>query len=281
MRAHAAELEVKSPEAIVVSGTQVTTALLQIVKAIPVVFVNVSDPLGRGLIRDWSHPAGNATGFASFDPTFSAKWLEVLKEISPATRRVLVLFDHENPGTSAYLQPIQSASQSLGLQVIATNVATSVEAERYIEAFAKEADSGLILLPSASANTYRQTSVYAYSSFVRDGGLVSYSTDQTFQYQGAATYIDRILKGERPADLPVQAPTKFELVINLKTARAIGLTVPPLLLARADEVAGRPAFESRQGTKPRVGNAPIRRVDHSGRMPPTCEGQDLPDRPAC
>jgi putative tryptophan/tyrosine transport system substrate-binding protein len=189
MRRHADELQALAPDVIVVSGTQVTTVLLQTVKTIPVIFVNVSDPLARGLVRDWSRPGGNATGFASFDPTICSKWMEALKEIAPTVTRILVLLDPENPGSDAYLQAVQGAGRSLALQVIPVHVSTAAEVERSIEDFAKEAGAGLIVLPSASATTYRDTVValamrhrlpaaYAYTSFVKTGGLVSYSTDQ-------------------------------------------------------------------------------------------------------
>jgi putative tryptophan/tyrosine transport system substrate-binding protein len=244
---YAAELVALAPDVIFVTGTANVGPLLQATRTVPIVFGNVTDPVGAGFVDSLARPGGNATGFVQFEYGLSGKWLELLKEISPGVRRAAVLRD---PGISSGLGQfgaIQAVAPSLGLEVIPVNVRDAGEIERSIAAFARSPNGGLIVTGSALsaihgrliitlADRHRLPAVYFLRRFIPDGGLISYGPDVTDQYRRAASYVDRILKGEKPADLPVQAPIKFELVINLKTARALGLTLPPTLLARADEV---------------------------------------------
>ena len=213
----------------------------------PIVFVIVADPVGAGFVDSLARPGGNATGFIAFEYGMSGKWLELLKEIAPSVTRVAVLRDPAIAAGIGQFGAIQSVAPSLGVEVSPVNVRDAGEIERAVAAFARTSNGGLIVTASALAIVHRDLiitlaarhklpAVYFDRFFVTGGGLISYGPDPIDQYRRAAGYVDRILKGEKPADLPVQAPTKYELVINLKTAKALGLTVPPTLLARADEV---------------------------------------------
>ena len=221
--------------------------LLQATRTIPIVFNNVADPVGAGYVESLARPGGNATGFLQWEYSLSGKWLELLKEIAPGVTRVGVLRDPAIPSGPALFGIIQSVAPSLRVEVSPVNVRDAGEIERAVTAFARASNGGLIVTGSALAVVHRDLivtlaaryklpAVYYRRLFVTGGGLISYGYDVGDQYKRAAGYVDRVLKGEKPADLPVQAPTKYELVINLKTAKALGLEVPATLLARADEV---------------------------------------------
>ncbi len=247
IRKWAAELAVLAPDVILATGSFAVGPLLQVTRAIPIVFVGVPDPVGAGFVDSLARPGGNATGFLQFEYTLSGKWLELLKEIAPGLRRVAVLRDPAITAGIGQFAAIQSAAAALGVEIIPVNVRDAPEIERAVAEFARSPDGGLILTGSALAFVHRKLiielaarhklpTVYQARLFVADGGLVSYGADLPNQYRRAAGYVDRILKGEKPADLPVQAPTKYKLAINLKTAKALGLEVPTSVLARADEV---------------------------------------------
>ena len=247
MRKYAAELVALAPDVIVTAGAAGLGAMLQATRTVPIVFAIVPDPVGAGFVDSLSRPGGNATGFLMFEYSLCGKWLELLKQIAPNVTRAAVLRD---PGITAGIGQfavIQSVAPSVGVDVSPVNISNAAEIERSIAAFARTADGGLILTASALsavhrnliialAARYKLPAVYQERTYAAGGGLVSYGPIFLDQYRRAASYVDRILKGEKPADLPVQAPTKYELVINLKTAKALGLTVPPTVLARADEV---------------------------------------------
>ena len=246
-RRYAAELVALEPDAILTSGGAGVLPVLEATRTIPVIFVITPDPVGNGYVESLSRPGGNATGFLSFEYNLAAKWPELLKEIAPNTTRVAVLREPVVHGIGQFAV-IQSVAPSLGLDVLAINVRDAAEVERGIGKLAQSGNGGLILTaaPSAPANRdfiialaarHKLPAVYIERLFVDAGGLMSYGTNFVEQYRSSATYVDRILKGAKPADLPVQAPTKYELIINLKTAKAMGLAVPPSLLARADEVS--------------------------------------------
>ena len=247
LRTYAAELVALAPDVIVTAGNAGTAPLLQATRTVPIVFVIVPDPVGAGFVDSLARPGGNATGFTSFEYGLSAKWLELLKEIAPSVRRAGVLRDPGLASGPAQFAAIQSVAPSLGVELSPVNVRDVAEIERAIAAFARAANGGLIVTGSALVAVYRHRiielaarhqlpSVYVERSFVEAGGLISYGPDFLDQYRRAAGYVDRILKGEKPADLPVQAPTKYELIINLKTAKSLGLEIPTPVLARADEV---------------------------------------------
>ena len=242
----ATELAALAPDVIVASGSA-AAAILQATRTVPIVFVSVPDPVGSGFVESLAQPGGNATGFIMFEYGLSAKWLELLKEIAPGVTRAAVLRDPAIVAGIGQFAVIQSAASSVGVDVSAINMHDGAEIERAVTAFARRPNGGLILTASALAAIHRDLvvslaaryklpAVYITRYFVAGGGLVSYGPDFVDQYRRAAEYVDRILKGEKPADLPVQAPTKYELVINLKTAKALGLAMPDSLLARADEV---------------------------------------------
>jgi putative tryptophan/tyrosine transport system substrate-binding protein len=247
LRKYAAELVALAPDVILASGSASMAPLLQATRSVPIVFVNVIDPVGADFVDSMAQPGGNATGFISFEYGLSGKWLELLKEIAPGVTRVAVLRDATLAAGSGQFAVIQSVAPSLGVEVRPVNVRDAGEIERVVTAFARSTNGGLILTGSALANVHRDLiitlaarhrlpAVYWDRRAVASGGLISYGPDRVDQFRRAAAYVDRILKGEKPADLPVQAPTKYELVINLKTAKALGLNVPQSVLARADEV---------------------------------------------
>jgi len=246
IRRHAAEVVSLAPEVIIASGSAVIP-VLQITEAIPLVFINVIDAQGVGIVESISRPGRNATGFMQMEYSTSAKWLDLLKEIAPRLARVAVLRDNTEPSGLGQFAAIQSAAPSLGVEVQAINMADKASIERAVTQFAKEKNSGLIATAGRASTQHRELithladrhklpTAFAQSFFVRQGGLLSYVPDLAEQHRGAAGYVDRILKGEKASSLPVQAPTKYELAVNLKTARDLGLTVPATLLARADEV---------------------------------------------
>ncbi len=248
IRKHAVELVALAPDTILAgSGTTTVAPLLQATRTVPIVFVVVIDPVGAGFVASMARPGGNATGFLMFEYGQSGKWLEVLKQIAPGVKRVAVLRDPTIASGIGQLGAIQSAAPSLGMEASPVTVRDVDEIERSIAALAHSSNGGVVVTASPEASRHRDLivtltarhrlpAVYPYRSFVIDGGLISYGPDMVDQYRRAAGYVGRILKGEKPADLPVQAPTKFELVINLKTAKALGLDVSPQLLARVDEV---------------------------------------------
>jgi putative ABC transport system substrate-binding protein len=247
IRKHATELASLAPDVILANGSVVVTPLLQATRTVPIVFVVVPDPVGAGFVDSLARPGGNATGFVQFEYGLSGKWLELLKELAPRVTRAAVLRDASIPSGTGQFGAIQSVAPSVGMEVSPVNIRDADEIERAVAAFARSANGGLIVTGSALAQLHRNLiialaarhklpAVYFERFFVAVGGLISYGPDLVDQYRRAAGYVDRILKGEKPADLPVQAPTKYELVINLKTAKGLGLEVPPTLLARADEV---------------------------------------------
>jgi ABC-type uncharacterized transport system substrate-binding protein len=247
IRRYAAELVALTPDVILTTGAAGVGPLLQATRTVPVVFVLVPDPVGAGFVDSLARPGGNATGFVQFEYGISGKWLELLKEIAPGVARVAVLRDPAIAGGQGQVAAIQAVAPSFGMEVTPINVRDTGEMERAIAAFAHTSRDGLIVTTSALtvlhrdlivtlATRYKLPTVYAQRVFVTSGGLISYGADVVDQYRRAANYVDRILKGEKPADLPVQRPTKFELVINLRTAKTLGLEVPDRLLALADEV---------------------------------------------
>ena len=246
-RRYAEELVALAPDAILASNSTATLALQATTSTVPIVFVNVVDPVGAGFVASLARPGGNATGFTLFEYGMSAKWLELLKEIAPGVTRAAVIREGTNPAGIGQFAAIQSVAPSNGVQVSPVVVRDSSEIERAVGTLARSPNSGLIVTASGLresdshliitlAARYRLPAVYPFRFFVTDGGLICYGPHSTDQYRRAAQYVDRILKGEKPSELPVQAPTKFELVINLKTAMALGLEVPAAMLARADEV---------------------------------------------
>jgi putative ABC transport system substrate-binding protein len=247
LRVNAAKLVGLAPDVIVVNSTVMLAALKNETQTVPIVFVQVPDPVSGGLVASLAHPGGNITGFTNFEYTLGEKWLELLKEVVPGVARVAVI---QNPGdraSSEYTRAIRAVAPSVGVQVTAADPHDASEIERSIGTFARESNAGLIVLPGvftfvhhkviiAMAARHHMPAVYPYRYHTTDGGLISYGVETVDLYRRAAGYVDRILKGEKPADLPVQAPTKYELVINLKTAKALGLDVSLQLQQRANEV---------------------------------------------
>jgi putative ABC transport system substrate-binding protein len=247
IRRHAGELAALAPDVIVSDGASTVGPMLQASKSIPIVFPVAGDPVGAGYVESLARPGGNVTGFMNFEFSISGKWLELLKEIAPEVKRVAVFRDAANPSGTGQFGAIQVVAPSHGVEANAVNMRDATEIERAITTLALSPHGGLIISATPRAFAHRKTiialaaqhklpAVYFDGLFCRAGGLVSYGPDIVDQYRRAAGYVDRILKGEKPADLPVQAPTKYHLAINIKTAKALGLSVPPTLLARADEV---------------------------------------------
>ena len=246
-RKYAAELVALAPDVIVAAGSETTAALREVTRTVPIVFVAVSDPVGAGYVASLARPGGNVTGFTFVEYGMSGKWLELLKEIAPRVTRAAILRDPTLAAGTGQLGAIQSVAPSLGVETSPIDTRDAGEIERSITDFARTPNAGLVVVavPGAIVNRkliitlaaqHRLPAVYFQSIFARDGGLISYGPDPVALFRQAAGYVDRILKGEKPADLPVQAPTKYELCINLKTAKTLGLTIPPSVLARADEV---------------------------------------------
>jgi len=248
MRRFARELIALQPDVILSSSSPTTASLLQETRSIPIIFANIADPVGSGLVASLSRPGGNATGFMLFEGSLAGKWLELLKEIAPRVSRVAAVF---NPATATfaeyYLSHVKAAAASFGVEVIAAPVHDTSELESVVATRAREPNSGLIVMPDAFlvahreevislAARYRLPAIYFYRVFTEIGGLISYGNVSVDNYRRSATYVDRVLHGAKPSELPVQAPVNFELVVNLKTAKALGLDVPPLLQQRADEV---------------------------------------------
>jgi ABC-type uncharacterized transport system substrate-binding protein len=247
IRRHAAELAAFAPDVILAHGSSTVGPMLQATHTVPIVFPVIADPVGAGYVDSLARPGGNATGFLSFEYSMSGKWLELLKQIAPGVTRVAVLRDPNTPSGTGQFGVIQASAPSLRVEVSPVNIRDAGEIERAVAAFARSSNGGLIVAGSGLAQVHRNLiitlagrhklpTVYFERQFAAGGGLVSYGPDFIDMYRRAAGYVDRILKGEKPADLPVQAPTRYELVINLKTAKSLGLEVPATLLARADEV---------------------------------------------
>jgi putative tryptophan/tyrosine transport system substrate-binding protein len=246
-RRYAAELVALAPDVLLAGGGATVPSLLQATRTLPIVFANVPDPVGSGVVKSLARPGGNTTGFMQFEYSLSGKWVELLKQIALGITRAAVLRDAAiTPGIGQFAV-IQSVAPSLGVEVSPIDVRNTEEIEHEVAAFAQSSNGGLIVTTSALATVHRDLivtlaarhklpAIYFQRVFVAAGGLISYGPNLLDQFRGAAGYVDRMLKGEKPANMPVQAPTKYELVINLKTARALGLAIPPTLLARADEV---------------------------------------------
>jgi len=246
LRRYAAELIALAPDVIVSVGSVTVAPLQQATRTIPIVFVNVPDPVGAGFVQSMAHPGGNITGFLNFEYSMSGKWAELLKQIAPNVTRALVFRDPTTAAGIGQFGAVRSVAQSLGIELTPLNVRDTDEIERDVTEFARSANGGIIVTPGGAAAQraliiklaarYKLPSVYPYRYYAVDGGLISYGPNTNDPQRRAARYVDRILKGEKPADMPVQAPTKFELVINLKTAKALALAVPQSLIATADEV---------------------------------------------
>jgi putative ABC transport system substrate-binding protein len=246
VRKYATELAALAPDVILASGSVTVRPVQQAIRAAPIVFVGVVDPVGSGFVDSLARPGGNTTGFLLYEYSLSGKWLELLKEIAPGVTRAAVIRDAmRGPGIGQFAA-IQTVAPSLGVELTAINALDVREIERSVAAFARSANGGLIVTSGGTgfhrdviiplAARLRLPAVYPYRYYTTDGGLASYGPNVSDQHRRAAAYVDRILKGEKPADMPVQAPTKYELVVNLKTARALDLSIPPSLLARAEEV---------------------------------------------
>jgi putative ABC transport system substrate-binding protein len=245
VRAAATDMVQSAPDAIVVTSTPAARAFQQATQAVPIVFVAIADPVRTGVVQSLAHPGGNITGFTNFEAAMGSKWLELLKEIAPRTTRVALIF---NPDTHSgqFFQTLEAAGPSIGIEPVQTPVHNAAEIERALASFSGEANVGLVAMPDiftayhrdliiSLATKYRFPAISWLRSFPAGGGLMSYGVDLPDLFRRAASYVDRILKGAKPADLPVQQPTKFDFVINLKTAKALGLTVPATVLAQADE----------------------------------------------
>jgi putative ABC transport system substrate-binding protein len=246
-RGHAAELVALAPDVILASSSPALGALQQVAHTVPIVFVTVVDPVGAGFVPNLARPGGNTTGFTLFEYAISGKWLEQLKEIAPVVTRVAVLRDSASPAGIGQFAAIQSAASSFGVELVPLSERDAVEIERGVTDFARSPNGALIVTAGTLARVHRELiiklaarhrlpAIYSDRVFVAGGGLVSYGPDRVDHFRRAAGYIDRILRGEKPGDLPVQAPTRYQLAINLGTAKSLGLDVPPTLLARADEV---------------------------------------------
>jgi putative ABC transport system substrate-binding protein len=247
MRALAQELVSLQPDIIVTGGTPVTVAVQRETRTIPIVFVGVADPVATGLVARLNRPSGNVTGFANFEASLAGKWLELLTDIEPGLKRAAIMFNPDTALVSTFMPSFETAARSLKVVPISAPVHSDAEIETAIVALGREPGGGLVVMPDAFLRAHRALiisaavrnnvpAVYSLSDFARDGGLLSYGSDLVDTVRRAATYVDRILRGEKPGDLPVQFPTKFEMVLNRNTAKALGLAVPPSILVRADEV---------------------------------------------
>jgi putative ABC transport system substrate-binding protein len=247
LRTYAAEIIDSAPEAIFCNSTPVLAALRKGTQTIPIVFTGISDPIGAGFVANLARPAGNLTGFASFEPEMGGKWLQELNGVAPSVNRVAFILNRQNASWANLFQAIEIVASTLGVTASAVDVRDAAEIELAIKSFGSQSNGGLIVQPDGItlgnrhliidlAAKHGLPAVYPFRVFAMEGGLMSYGINVADQFRSAASYIDRILRGAKPAELPVQAPTKFELVINFKTAKSLGLTVPPALLARADEV---------------------------------------------
>ena len=246
IRRSAAELVALAPDLIMTVGSATMGPVQQATRTIPIVFVNLADPVGAGFVQSLARPGGNATGFTNFEYSMSGKWVELLKQIAPYVTRAAVLRDPTSAAGIGQFSAIQSIAQSLGVVLTPFSVRDAGEIERDVAAFARSGNGGLIVTAGGTAfrrdliiglaSRHKLPAVYPFRYYAKDGGLITYGPDPRDSIRRAAAYVDRILKGEKPADLPVQAPNKYELVINLKTAKALGLAIPPAVLARADEV---------------------------------------------
>jgi ABC-type uncharacterized transport system substrate-binding protein len=241
------ELLALSPDLIMPATTQMLAAAKEAAGSVPIVFVNISDPVGTGFVASLARPGGNVTGFTNFEYAMGEKWLQTLKEIAPQVTRIAIVANPKNPNTALYLGALEPAAKTFGLQLTVTPVNDAAEIERTVAAYAGDPNSGLLVMPDpltithrelivALAARYRLPAAYPYRFFATSGGLMSYGIDRVDLYRRAAVYVDRVLKGAKAGELPIQQPTKFELTINLKTAKALGLTIPLPLLGRADEV---------------------------------------------
>ena len=246
-RAAAAELAALNPDVIVTTGAPILGALHRITKNLPIVFTLVTDPVSDGFVASLSRPGGNVTGFTIFEHSFAGKWLEMLKEMVPGMTRVAVMQNPDHPAWNAYLRVINAVAAGLGVEVTAAPANNPTEIQAAIEGFARAPNGGIVLLPSPVATAHRELiassalrlglpSIYLSREYAASGGLMSYGIDLVEPYQQAAVYVDRILKGARPGEMPVQAASKFKMVINLRTAKALNIVVPPTMLGRADEV---------------------------------------------
>jgi putative ABC transport system substrate-binding protein len=247
IRAYAAELVRLTPDVILVNSSSVLRFLQQETSSIPIVFVQVSDPVASGFVASLAHPGGNITGFTPAETSMGGKWLDILKEVAPSTNAVAIILSSASPAGGAIWRAAEAVAPVLGVRLTMSQVRDGTEIERAVQDFAQQSNGGLVVLADPVTNVhrkliislaaqYRLPAVYAYRYYVTDGGLISYGIDPADPYRQAASYIHRILMGEKPADMPVQQPTKFELVINMKTAKALGLTIPEKLLATADEM---------------------------------------------
>jgi len=247
MRALAQELVGLQADIIATNGTPATVAVQRETRTIPIVFANVGDPVASGIVARLDRPGGNVTGFAILEATVGGKWVELLSEIAPGLKRAAIMFNPDTAPVSAYMPSLETAARSLKVEPIPAPVHSDIEIETAIIALGREPGGGLVVMPDAFMNSHRAPTilaaarnnipaVYAFSETARDGGLLSYATDRVDTFRRAASYVHRILRGEKPGDIPVQFPTKFEMVVNLKTAKALGLTIPAILQATADEV---------------------------------------------
>jgi ABC-type uncharacterized transport system substrate-binding protein len=244
---HAKELVALQPDVILAHSPPIAAALHRETRTIPVVFASVGDPIGLGLIASLARPGGNLTGLMTYEASIAGKWVAMLKEVAPSVKRAAVVANRKTTTYDYYMRAAEAVAQSLAIELVPTPVENAAELERAVESFARVPDSGLVVLPDPMTNTHsaliialaarhRLPAVYWIRFYVVGGGLMSYGSDRVDELRQAASYVDRILRGAKPADLPVQTPTKFETVVNLKTAKALGLTVPPGLLVAADEV---------------------------------------------